>query len=103
MCRFDMFVLSISVLGQLLVIGLIISDSQHFKFIDMTRVCGTEPSGTARRKTSNIDSCRQYRERLATENSHLEELPGGGGWVLDLIVNLNYLIKSGHSDLFLLD
>ena len=27
MCRFDMFVLSISVLGQLLVIGLIISDS----------------------------------------------------------------------------
>ena len=26
-CRFDMFLLSISVLGQLLVIGLIISDS----------------------------------------------------------------------------
>ena len=27
MCRFDMFLLSISVLGQLLVIGLIISDN----------------------------------------------------------------------------
>ena len=39
MYRFDMFVLSISVLGLLLVIGLIISDSEHFKFIDMTRVC----------------------------------------------------------------
>ena len=53
----------------------------------MTRVCGTErtpePSGTARRKTSNTDSCRQYRERLVAENPHLE----------DLIVNLNYLDK----------
>ena len=49
----------------------------------MTRVCGTEctpePSGTARRKTSNIDSCRWYRERLAAENPHLKELQGGGG------------------------
>ena len=49
----------------------------------MTRVCGTErtpePSGTARRKTSNIDSCRRYREKLAAENPHLEELHGGGG------------------------
>ena len=83
MCRFDMFVLSISVLGHLLIIGfkLIISDSEHFKIIDMTRVCGTErtpePSGTARRKTSNTDKCRQYRERLAAENLHLQEL---GGW-----------------------
>ena len=80
-CRLDMFVLSISVLGQLLVIGLIISYSQHFKFIDMTRVCRTErtpePSGTARRKTSNTDSCRWYRERLATENPHLKELGEG--------------------------
>ena len=65
----------------------------------MTRVCGTErtpePSGTARRKTSNTDSCRQYRERLATENPHLEELHGvgEGGEGLDLIVNLNYLDK----------
>ena len=61
----------------------------------MTRVCGTEhtpePSGTARRKTSNTDSCRQYRERLAAENPHLEELGGVG--VLDLIVNVNYLGK----------
>lgn len=60
----------------------------------MTRVCGTErtpePSGTARRKTSNTDSCRRYRERLAAENPHLEELGGGG---LDLIVNVNYLDK----------
>ena len=57
----------------------------------MTRVYGTErtpePSGTSRRKTSNTDSCRQYRERLAAENPHLER--GGGG--LDLIVNVNYL------------
>ena len=49
----------------------------------MTRVCGTErtpePSGTARRKTSNIDRCRQYRERLAAENPHLDELHGWGG------------------------
>ena len=30
MRRFDMFVLSISVLGQLLVIGLIISDSYQY-------------------------------------------------------------------------
>ena len=62
----------------------------------MTRVCGTErtpdPSGTARRKTSNTDSCRQYRERLAAENPHLEELGEGGGG-LDLIVNVNYLDK----------
>ena len=29
MCSFDMFLLSISVLGQLLVIGLIISDSYN--------------------------------------------------------------------------
>lgn len=61
----------------------------------MTRVCGTErtpePSGTARRKTSNTDSCRRYRERLAAENPHLEELGGVG--VLDLIVNVNYLDK----------
>ena len=44
MCRFDTFVLSISVLGHLLIIGfkLIISDLQHFKFIDKTRVRGTE-------------------------------------------------------------
>ena len=44
----------------------------------MTRVSRTErtpePSGTARRKTSNTDSCRLYRERLASENLHLEEL-----------------------------
>ena len=59
----------------------------------MTRVCGTErtpePSGTARRKTSNIDSCRQYRERLAAENPHLKELRGrggGGGGDLDLLI-----------------
>ena len=52
----------------------------------MTRVCGSEctpePSGTARRKTSNTDSCRQYRERLAAENPHLKQsksLGGGGG------------------------
>ena len=55
----------------------------------MTRVCRTEhtpePSGTARRKTSNTDSCRRYRERLAAENPHLEEScmvvggAGGGG------------------------
>ena len=56
----------------------------------MTRVCCTErtpePSGTARRKTSNTDSCRWYRERLAAENPHLEELGGGGGGGgLDLI------------------
>ena len=50
----------------------------------MTRICGTErtpePSGT-RRKTTNTDSCRQYIERLAAENPHLEELHGelGGG------------------------
>ncbi len=59
----------------------------------MTRVCGTErtpePSGTARRKTSNTDSCRQYRDRLATENPHLKELQGGGSG----LVNLNYLDK----------
>ena len=67
----------------------------------MTRVCGTEhtpePSGTARRKTSNIDSCRQYRERLAAENPHLKERGGGGGGGgggLDLIVNLNDLDKN---------
>ena len=63
----------------------------------MTRVCGTEhtpePSGTASRKTSNTDSCRGYRERLAAENPHLEELGEGGGGGLDLIVNLNYLDK----------
>ena len=62
----------------------------------MTRVCGTErtpvPSGTARRKTSNIDSCRQYRERLAAENPHLKELQGEGGGGSGL-VNLNYLDK----------
>ena len=63
----------------------------------MTRVSGTErtpePSGTARRKTSNTDSCRLYRERLAADNLHLEELGermlgGGGGGGLDLIVNV---------------
>ena len=62
----------------------------------MTRVCGTErtpePSGTARRKTSNTDSCRQYRERLATGNLHLQKLWGGGGG-LDLIVTVNYSDK----------
>ncbi len=60
----------------------------------MTRVCGTEctpePSGTARRKTSNTDSCRRYRERLAAENPHLKELGdvggGGGGGGLDLLI-----------------
>ena len=61
----------------------------------MTRVCGTEctpePSGTARRKTSNTDSCRQYRERLAAENPHLKELWGGRGG--SGLVNLNYLDK----------
>ena len=36
-----------------------------------------EPSGTVRRKTSNTDSCRQYRQWLATENPHVEELQGG--------------------------
>ncbi len=63
----------------------------------MTRVCGTErtpePSGTARRKTSNTDSCRRYRERLAAENPHLKELGGGGGG-LDLIVNYLDKIRS---------
>ena len=34
---------------------------------------------------------RWYRERLAAENPHLEEL--GGGEVVDLIVNVNYLDK----------
>ena len=62
----------------------------------MTRVCRTErtpePSGTARRKTSNKDSCRPYRERLAEENPHLEELGGWGG--LDLIVNYLDKIRS---------
>ena len=51
----------------------------------MTRVCGTErtpeTSGTARRKTSNTESCRWDRDRLAAENPHLEE--GGGGLELN--------------------
>ena len=63
----------------------------------MTRVCATErtpePSGTARRKTSNTDSCRGYRERLAAENPHLKELGGGRGG-LDLIVNYLDKIRS---------
>ena len=61
-------------------------------YAELSILSGTEhtpePSGTARRKTSNTDSCRQYRERLAAENPHLER---GGG--LDLIVNVNYLDK----------
>ena len=45
-------------------------------------------------KEENIKH-RQYRERLAAENPHLEELVGGpgGGGGLDLIVNVNYLDK----------
>ena len=70
----------------------------------MTRVCGTEhtpePSGTARRKTSNTDSCRPYRERLAAENPHLKQSKslggrgGRGGGGLDLIVNYLDKIRS---------
>ena len=63
----------------------------------MTRVCGTEhtpePSGTASRKTSNTDSCRGYRERLAAENPHLEELVGEGGGEGGLDLIANYLDK----------
>ena len=61
--------------------------------------CTPEPSGTARRKTSNTDSCRRYRERLAAENPHLKLRAwgageGGGGGVLDLIVNYLDKIRS---------
>ena len=57
----------------------------------MTRVCGTEhtpePSGTARRKTSNRQL--QTVQREAGRRESTPRRAGGGD--LDLIVDVNYL------------
>ena len=61
----------------------------------MTRLCRTErthePSGTARRKTSN--TVADGTERGWPQRIHILKSCGGGGGGLDLIVNVNYIDK----------